>query len=176
MFTFFHSPFSSLRSSILFLLSHVHHFPTFISLFLPIHYLLIGVISCVHSCFISSCPSLFLSFHSFNRPHFHPLLYKFSAFSRFFPSFLLLLILSSLPLFHAFVFLYLLTLGRLYSHFPSPLRISNPSLLRTDRRHDQVMRSAGKCIVSASDMGKGPEPLSTSQVPPSLQKFVLLLE
>jgi hypothetical protein len=38
------------------------------------------------------------------------------------------------------------------------------------------MRSAGKCIASASDMGKGPEHLSTSHVSPSLQQFVLLLD
>lgn len=88
LFTFFHSPFSSLRSSILFHLSHVHQLLTFISLFLPIHFLFIGVVSCVHPFFISSCLSLFLPFHSFNRSYFHLLLYKFSAFSRFFPSFL----------------------------------------------------------------------------------------
>jgi len=110
-----------LRSSVLFHLSHVHQLLTFISLFLPIHFLLIGVVSCLHSFFISSCLSLFLSFHSFNRSYFHPLLYKFSVFSRFFPSFLpsFVHITSSLPLFHAFIFLYLFTLGCLYFHFPS---------------------------------------------------------
>jgi len=66
--------------------------------------------------FVSSCLSLFLSVYSFNRSYFHPLLYKFFAFSRFLPSFVR--ITSSLPLFHTFVFFYLFTLGRLYSQFP----------------------------------------------------------
>ena len=98
-----------LRSSVLFHLSHVHQLLTFISLFLPIHFLLIGVVSCLHSFFISSCLSLFLSFHSFNRSYFHPLLYKFSVFSRFFPSFLPLFILRLLFLYfmRSYFFIYL---------------------------------------------------------------------
>ena len=110
-----------LRLSILFHLSHVHQLLTFISPFLPIQFLLIGAVSCVHSFFISARLSLFLSFHSSNRSHFLPFLYKFSAFSRFFPPFLpsVAHITYSLPLFHAFLFLYLFTLVRHYSCFPS---------------------------------------------------------
>jgi len=114
-------------------------------------------------------------------------------FIRFFINFLLFLG-SFLPSFVLhLLFLYsririsLFTLGRLYSHFPSfdttcshlsrfTVSLLNPFLLRTDRRCDCVRRSAGKCTSSASDMGKGPEPLSTAQVSPSLQKFVFLLD
>jgi hypothetical protein len=67
--------------------------------------------------FTSSCLSLFLSFHSFNRSYFYPLLYKFSAFSRLFHSFLF-----SYYVFSSFIScirISLFTLGRLYSHFPS---------------------------------------------------------
>ena len=143
------------------------------------------------SCFVR--PFLFHFFLSFSAPFFS-FFQSIIFFIHFFINFLLFLgsflpsfILSSLPLFHAFVFLYLFTLGCLYSHFPSfdtniflPFSVSlshyNPSLPRKDRRHDYVMRSAGKCIASVSDMSKGPEPLSTSQVSPSLQKFLLLLD
>ena len=150
------SVFFSLISSILFHLSHVHQLLTFISIFLPIHFLFVRVVSCVHSLF--SLLPVFLCSFLFILSIDHIFMHFFINFLLFLGSFLpsFFHITSSLPLFHAFVFLYLrldvftpiflLSIPTFSYLFRFTVSLHNPSLRRTDRRYAYVMRSAGKFI------------------------------